>query len=139
MKRLAATPLIITLLALTLLSPVAYAQAQPGPAAEELRGSWRAERLGDTVPTEAFLMYITFLDSETLKMDVVTDQGSETEMIRYTLPREGAITFFPNPEEDEDGETYDWSIREDGKLQMDAVDSEMVMVFSRYTPPAEDE
>ena len=132
MRSLATTCLV---LAVTLmLTPGTALADEP---IEALRGSWRAEQLGDTTPPDGFLMYITFRDHENLIMNIVTDQGSEQTEIRYTATEQGAITFYPNPEDEDESESYNWTVGEDGKLRLVAVGEGITMVFSRYTPPAE--
>ena len=131
MKSLATTPLILALL--MLLTPASAFADEP---IEPLRGSWRAEQLGDTVPPANVLMYITFIDHENLKMDIIAEEGTEQQFMRYTATAEGAITFYPEPDTNPDGEAYTWAFDDDGKLVMTDEDDEQ-LIFSRYTPQEE--
>jgi len=130
MKKLLTTPALLALL-LLLLGPASAAHADE--PIEALRGSWRAESLAGTIPPPNVFMIITFLDTETVKMDIISPEGSEDNLIRYTATAEGAITFFPEPETNPAGDVYRWEVRDDGKLVMTGANNE-TLIFAPYVP-----
>ena len=123
MTRLTKLPLFL-MLALLALAP---ATAHAGEALKELKGAWHAQSFNGEAPPAGIKMVMTFVDHDTITMEVTFAGETEKEEIKYEATADGKMTVYP--EETPEGESAKWEVK-DGKLTITTDDGDK-MVFKR--------
>ena len=109
---------------------LAPANALAGEAIEALKGAWVAETVGGEAPPDGVEMKMTFIDDDTIKLEVTFEGETELEEVRYEATKDGKITIWPEPEKKPEGEKATWEVKKDKKLYIVTEENE-TLVFAR--------
>jgi len=124
MKRFA--PLTFLFALAMLLMP---ATAQADEAIESLKGAWTAESFNGEAPPPGMKMVMTFVDSDTLRMEVTAGGETHKQEMKYAATEDGQITLYPDPNNPA-GEQGKWEVKADKKLYITSDEGE-VMILKR--------
>lgn len=119
-------PPLLMLVLVILLGP---ATVLAGEALPQLKGAWDAESLNDKPPEPGVTMTMTFVDDDTIAMEVTFEGETQKEEIRYTATEDGKMTIYPEPDTNPKGEKATWKIV-DKKLHLTTAENE-VLIFKR--------
>jgi len=117
----------LLVMGLALLFPAT--QAKAGEAIEALKGAWTAETFDGEAPPQGMKMVMTFVDSDTLRMEVTAGGETHKEEIKYAATKDGQITIYPDPNNPA-GEPGKWEVKADKKLYITTEEGE-VMILKR--------